>query len=41
VQVNKDGTAFIATGSPNIGGSRGSTALMATETLGIDYHQVA
>ncbi len=35
-----DGTAVVATGSPDIGGSRASMALMAAETLGIDYGQV-
>jgi CO/xanthine dehydrogenase Mo-binding subunit len=39
VQVNEDGTVIIATGSPDIGGSRASMALMAAKTLGIDYHQ--
>ncbi|MGH7046157.1 MAG: xanthine dehydrogenase family protein molybdopterin-binding subunit [Stellaceae bacterium] len=40
VQVNEDGTVTIATGSVDIGGSRASMALMAAETLGIDYGQV-
>src|SRR5438552_18231962 len=40
VQVNEDGTVIIATGSPDIGGSRASMALMAAETLGIDYHPI-
>jgi len=35
--VNADGSVTIATGSPDIGGSRASMALMAAETLGIDY----
>ncbi len=35
--VNADGTVSVATGSPDIGGSRASMALMAAETLGIDY----
>ena len=38
--INADGTATVATGSPDIGGSRASMALMAAETLGIDYDQV-
>ena len=38
--VNADGTVSIATGSPDIGGSRASMAIMAAETLGIDYNQV-
>jgi len=37
VAVNADGTVTIATGSPDIGGTRASIALMAAETLGIDY----
>jgi CO/xanthine dehydrogenase Mo-binding subunit len=40
VHVNEDGTVVVATGSPDIGGSRASTALMAAETLGIDYDRV-
>jgi CO/xanthine dehydrogenase Mo-binding subunit len=40
VQVNEDGTVIIATGSADFGGSRASMALMAAETLGIDYHQI-
>jgi CO/xanthine dehydrogenase Mo-binding subunit len=40
VQVNEDGTVLVATGSPDIGGSRASMALMAAETLGVDYAQV-
>jgi CO/xanthine dehydrogenase Mo-binding subunit len=40
VQVNEDGTVLVATGSPDIGGSRASMALMAAETLGVDYSQV-
>jgi CO/xanthine dehydrogenase Mo-binding subunit len=40
VQVNEDGTVTITTGSVDIGGSRASMALMAAETLGIDYSQV-
>ena len=40
VHVNEDGTVVVATGSPDIGGSRASMALMAAETLGIDYSQV-
>ncbi len=40
LQVNSDGTVLVATGSPDIGGSRASMALMAAETLGVDYHQV-
>jgi len=40
LQVNADGTVLVATGSPDIGGSRASMALMAAETLGVDYGQV-
>ena len=40
VFVNADGTVVIATGSPDIGGSRASMAIMASETLGIPYEQV-
>ena len=40
VHVNEDGTVVVATGSPDIGGSRASMAMMAAETLGIDYDKV-
>jgi CO/xanthine dehydrogenase Mo-binding subunit len=40
VQINADGTILVATGSPDIGGSRASMALMAAETFGVDYSQV-
>ena len=40
VAVNADGTVTIATGSPDIGGTRASMAIMAAETLGIDYHRI-
>ena len=40
MHVNEDGTVVVATGSPDIGGSRASMAIMAAETLGIDYNQV-
>jgi CO/xanthine dehydrogenase Mo-binding subunit len=40
MHVNEDGTVVVATGSPDIGGSRASMAIMAAETLGIDYGQV-
>lgn len=36
VNINDDGTATVVTGSPDIGGSRASMALMAAEELGID-----
>jgi len=38
--INNDGTVTIATGSPDIGGSRASMAMMAADTFGIDYHRV-
>jgi len=40
VHVNDDGTVVCATGSPDIGGSRASMAIMCAETLGINYEQV-
>ncbi|MGE0222267.1 MAG: xanthine dehydrogenase family protein molybdopterin-binding subunit [Acetobacteraceae bacterium] len=40
IQVNADGTVLVATGSPDIGGSRASMAMMTAETLGVDYSQV-
>ncbi|HYZ24657.1 MAG TPA: xanthine dehydrogenase family protein molybdopterin-binding subunit [Rhodopila sp.] len=40
LQINADGSVLVATGSPDIGGSRASMAIMAAETLGIDYNQV-
>ena len=40
MHVNLDGTVVVATGSPDIGGSRASMAIMAAETLGVDYSQV-
>ncbi len=36
VHINENGTASVLTGSPDIGGSRASMALMAAEELGID-----
>ncbi|MBE0620871.1 MAG: xanthine dehydrogenase family protein molybdopterin-binding subunit [Burkholderiales bacterium] len=40
VHVNEDGTVVVATGSMDIGGSRASMAIMAAETLGIEYDDV-
>ena len=40
MQINADGTVLVATGSPDIGGSRASMAIMAAETLGVDYNTV-
>lgn len=36
VNLNEDGTAVVITGSPDIGGSRASMAMMAAEELGLD-----
>ncbi len=38
--VNSDGSVTVATGSPDIGGSRASMALMAAETFGVPYETV-
>jgi CO/xanthine dehydrogenase Mo-binding subunit len=40
VNLNEDGTATVITGSPDIGGSRASMALMAAEELGIDVQRI-
>jgi len=40
MSINADGTVLVATGSPDIGGSRASMAMMAAETLGVDYSLV-
>ncbi len=40
LHLNQDGTAVVASGSVDVGGSRASMALMAAETLGIDYDKV-
>ena len=40
VLLNEDGTAAVVTGSPDIGGSRASLALMAAEELGIDVSRI-
>jgi CO/xanthine dehydrogenase Mo-binding subunit len=40
VHVNDDGSVVVATGSMDIGGSRASMAIMAAETLGIEYDMV-
>ena len=40
LHINDDGTAVVATGSPDVGGSRAAMAIMAAETLGIDYDKV-
>ncbi|MGE0415837.1 MAG: xanthine dehydrogenase family protein molybdopterin-binding subunit, partial [Acetobacteraceae bacterium] len=40
VHVNEDGSVTIATGSPDIGGSRASMGMMVAEVLGIDVSRV-
>jgi CO/xanthine dehydrogenase Mo-binding subunit len=40
VNLNENGTAIVLTGSPDIGGSRASMALMAAEELGIDVYSI-
>ncbi len=40
VHVNEDGSVSVASGSPDIGGSRASMAMMAAETLGISLDRV-
>jgi CO/xanthine dehydrogenase Mo-binding subunit len=40
VHVNEDGSVSVASGSPDIGGSRASMAMMAAETLGIPLARV-
>ena len=40
VNLNEDGTATVITGSPDIGGSRASMALMAAEKLGLDPQRI-
>src|SRR6202040_3815587 len=40
VHVNEDGSGSVASGSPDIGGSRASMAMMAAETLGIPVDRV-
>jgi CO/xanthine dehydrogenase Mo-binding subunit len=40
VFITEDGAAQVATGSPDIGGSRASMAIMAAETLGIPVERV-
>jgi CO/xanthine dehydrogenase Mo-binding subunit len=40
VHVNEDGSVSVASGSPDIGGSRASMAMMAAETLGIPIERV-
>ncbi len=40
VNINEDGTAVVISGTPDIGGSRASLALMAAEVLGIDVERI-
>ncbi|MFC2176918.1 xanthine dehydrogenase family protein molybdopterin-binding subunit [Actinomycetota bacterium] len=40
VNIHEDGTASLLIGSPDIGGSRASMALMAAEELGIDQERI-
>ena len=40
VSINEDGSAVVVTGSPDIGGSRASLALMVAEELGIPVESV-
>jgi len=40
VHINEDGTAAVVSGSPDIGGSRASMAMMAAEVLGIPVEKV-
>ena len=40
VGINANGSVFVRTGNPDIGGSRASMALMAAEELGISVEQV-
>jgi len=41
VSLAEDGSVLVATGSPDIGGSRASMAMMASETLGVPYEQIS
>lgn len=40
VHINENGSVMVIEGSPDIGGSRASMALMAAETLGVEYTDV-
>jgi CO/xanthine dehydrogenase Mo-binding subunit len=40
VSLGEDGSVLVATGSPDIGGSRASMAMMAAETLQLPYEKV-
>jgi len=41
VAISEDGSVMVIEGNPDIGGSRASMAIMAAETLGVDYDNVA
>ena len=40
VHINEDGSVTVATGSPDIGGSRASMGMMVAEVLGVDISRV-
>jgi xanthine dehydrogenase molybdenum-binding subunit len=40
VNIHTDGTASVVTGSPDIGGSRASMAMIAAEVLGVPFSEV-
>jgi CO/xanthine dehydrogenase Mo-binding subunit len=40
VSITEDGSVLVTTGSPDIGGSRASMAMMAAETLQVPYERV-
>ena len=40
VNVLEDGTVMVMSGTPDVGGSRASLAIMAAEELGVDYESV-
>jgi CO/xanthine dehydrogenase Mo-binding subunit len=40
VSINPDGSVSVATGTPDIGGSRASAAMMVAEALGVPYETV-
>lgn len=40
ININENGSVMVIEGSPDIGGSRASMALMAAETLGVSYDAV-
>jgi len=40
VHINEDGTVLVATGSSDLSGTRASLAMMAAETLGVEFDKV-